>query len=210
MRSSSRHLECWVNTTTPRSRQLVKHWSMAKRNTFNENSSARLKRRMQWEAPFKSLAVDDILLPAKREDLNLGNIQNGHEAKLNYPFSYCWYCCSSWVWGRASERSQDLSGQPRDLYLLAYYGTKRGVGDYFSSGFGIYKSLWSEASSFLREGKTPESSACLESMEKKFSQTAASKQRPTWRWERRRIKKEAKDSECARKRVSDRTTSNVQ
>jgi len=62
---------------------------MAKRNTFNENSSARLKRRMQWEAPFKSLAVDDILLPAKREDLNLGNIQNGHEAKLNYPFSYC-------------------------------------------------------------------------------------------------------------------------
>jgi len=45
-------------------------------------------------------------------------------------------------------------------------------------------------------------------MEKKTSQTAASK--PTPKKERRRIKREAKGSQCAGKRGGDRTTSNAQ
>jgi hypothetical protein len=36
-------------------------------NAFNKNGLARVKRRMQWEAPSKPLAVDDPLLLPKRE-----------------------------------------------------------------------------------------------------------------------------------------------
>jgi len=36
-------------------------------NAFNKNGPARVKRRMQWEAPFKPLAVDDPLLLPERE-----------------------------------------------------------------------------------------------------------------------------------------------
>jgi len=45
-------------------------------------------------------------------------------------------------------------------------------------------------------------------MEKKSSQTAASKPNP--KQERRRIRMEAKVSQCAEKRGGDRATSNVQ
>jgi len=31
-------------------------------NAFNKNGSAQVKQRMQWEAPFIQLAVDDTLL----------------------------------------------------------------------------------------------------------------------------------------------------
>ena len=48
----------------------------------------------------------------------------------------------------------------------------------------------------------------VKSMEKKSSQTAASKPNP--KQERRRIRKEAKGSQCAGKRNGDRATSNVQ
>jgi len=36
-------------------------------NAFNKNDPARVKRRMQWEAPSKPLAVDDPLLLRERE-----------------------------------------------------------------------------------------------------------------------------------------------
>jgi len=36
-------------------------------NASNKNGPARVKRRMQWEAPFKPLAVDDPLLLPERE-----------------------------------------------------------------------------------------------------------------------------------------------
>jgi len=36
-------------------------------NAFNKNGPARVERRMQWEAPFKPLAVDDPLLLPERE-----------------------------------------------------------------------------------------------------------------------------------------------
>jgi len=36
-------------------------------NAFNKNSPARVKRRMQWEAPSEPLAVDDPLLLPERE-----------------------------------------------------------------------------------------------------------------------------------------------
>ena len=36
-------------------------------NASNKNGPARLKRRMQWEAPSKPLAVDDLLLLPERE-----------------------------------------------------------------------------------------------------------------------------------------------
>jgi len=51
------------------------------------------------------------------------------------------------------------------------------------------------------------SNARLKSMEKKSSQTAASK--PTPKQERRRIRKVAKGSQCAGKRGGDRATSNA-
>ena len=57
-------------------------------------------------------------------------------------------------------------------------------------------------------GKKTKSNARLKSMEKKSSQTAASK--PTPQQERRRIRKEAKGSQCAGKRGSNRATSNAQ
>ena len=56
--------------------------------------------------------------------------------------------------------------------------------------------------------KKMNSNARLKSMEKKSSQTAASKPNP--QQERRRIRKEAKSSQCAGKRGGDRATSNVQ
>jgi len=52
------------------------------------------------------------------------------------------------------------------------------------------------------------SNARLKSMEKKSSQTAASKPNP--KQVRRRIRKEAKGSQCAGKRGCDRATSNAQ
>jgi len=52
------------------------------------------------------------------------------------------------------------------------------------------------------------SNARLKSMEKKSSQTAASKPNP--KQERKRISKEAKGSQCAGKRGGDRATSNEQ
>jgi len=48
----------------------------------------------------------------------------------------------------------------------------------------------------------------LKSMEKKYSQTAASKPNPEQK--RRRIRKEAKGSQFAGKRGGDRATSNAQ
>jgi len=57
-----------------------------------------------------------------------------------------------------------------------------------------------------REKKT-KSNARLKSMEKKSSQTAASKSTP--KQERRRIRKEAKGSQFAGKRGGDRATSNA-
>jgi len=57
-----------------------------------------------------------------------------------------------------------------------------------------------------REKKT-KSNAHLKSMEKKSSQTAASKLDP--KQERRRIRKEVKGSQCAGKRGGDRATSNA-
>jgi len=56
--------------------------------------------------------------------------------------------------------------------------------------------------------KKTKSNARLKSMEKKSSQTAASKQKP--KQERRWIRKEAKGSQCAGKRGGDRATSNAQ
>jgi hypothetical protein len=47
-------------------------------------------------------------------------------------------------------------------------------------------------------------------MEKKSSQTAASKQKQKPKQERRWIRKEAKGSQCAGKRGGDRATSNAQ
>jgi len=52
------------------------------------------------------------------------------------------------------------------------------------------------------------SNARLKSMEKKSSQTAASKPNP--KQERKRIRKEAKGSQCAGKGGGNRATSNVQ
>jgi len=46
----------WLNTSPPH-----------QGNAFNRNSPARVKRRMQWEAPSKPLAVDDPLLLPERE-----------------------------------------------------------------------------------------------------------------------------------------------
>ena len=57
-------------------------------------------------------------------------------------------------------------------------------------------------------GKKTKSNAHLKSMEKKSSQTTASK--PNQKQERRRIRKEAKGSEFAGKRGVDRATSNAQ
>jgi len=57
-------------------------------------------------------------------------------------------------------------------------------------------------------GKKTKSNARLKSMEKKSSQTAASK--PTPKHERRRIRKEASGSQFAGKRSGDRATSNAQ
>ena len=57
-------------------------------------------------------------------------------------------------------------------------------------------------------GKNTNSKARLKSMEIKSSQTAASKQNP--QEEKRRIRKEAKGSQCAGKRGGDRGTSNAQ
>ena len=56
-------------------------------------------------------------------------------------------------------------------------------------------------------GKKTKSNARLKSMEKKSSQTAASKSTP--KQERRRIRKEAKGSQFAGKRGGDRATSNA-
>jgi len=55
---------------------------------------------------------------------------------------------------------------------------------------------------------TSKSNAHLNSMEKKSSETAASKQKP--KEERRWTRKEAKGSQCAGKRSCDRATSNAQ
>jgi len=55
----------------------------------------------------------------------------------------------------------------------------------------------------VKENKT-KSNARLKSMEKEFSQTAASKPNP--KQERRRTRKEAKGSQCAGKRGGDRVT----
>jgi len=52
------------------------------------------------------------------------------------------------------------------------------------------------------------SNARLKLMEKKCNQTAASKPNP--KQERRRMRKEAKGSQCAGKRGGDRATSNAQ
>jgi len=57
------------------------------------------------------------------------------------------------------------------------------------------------------EEKKPKSNARLKSMEKKSSQTVASK--PDTKQERRRTRKEAKGSQFAGKRGSDRATSNA-
>jgi len=57
-------------------------------------------------------------------------------------------------------------------------------------------------------GKKTNSNARLKLMEKKSSHTAASKPNP--KQERKRIRKEAKGSQCAGKRGCDRTTSNAQ
>ena len=58
------------------------------------------------------------------------------------------------------------------------------------------------------EKKKTKSNARLKSMEKKSSQTAASKSTP--KQERRRIRNEAKGSQFAGKRGGDRATSNAQ
>jgi len=58
------------------------------------------------------------------------------------------------------------------------------------------------------ETKKTKSNARLKSMEKKSSQTAASKPNP--KQERRRIKKEARDIQFAGKRGGDKATSNAQ
>ena len=57
-------------------------------------------------------------------------------------------------------------------------------------------------------GKKTKSNARLKSMEKKSSQTAASKPNP--KQERRRIRKETKGGQFAGKRGGDRATSNAQ
>jgi len=43
-------------------------------NAFNKNGPARVKRRMQWEAPSKPLAVDDppLLLPEREVHAEIG------------------------------------------------------------------------------------------------------------------------------------------
>jgi len=41
--------------------------ALQRRNALNTNGPARVKRRMQWEAYFKPLAVDDPLLLPERE-----------------------------------------------------------------------------------------------------------------------------------------------
>jgi len=56
--------------------------------------------------------------------------------------------------------------------------------------------------------KKRKSNARLKSMEKKSSQTASSTPNP--KQDKRRIRKEAKSSQCAGKRGGDRATSNVQ
>ena len=61
---------------------------------------------------------------------------------------------------------------------------------------------------WCRSRKKTNSNARLKSMEKKSSQTAASKPNP--KQERRRIRKEAKGSQFAGKRGGDRATSNAQ
>ena len=44
-----------------------------RRNASNKNGPARVKRRMQWEAPFKPLAVDDpLLLPIREVHAEIG------------------------------------------------------------------------------------------------------------------------------------------
>jgi len=60
----------------------------------------------------------------------------------------------------------------------------------------------------VEENDDSESNARLKSMEKKSSQTAASK--PIPKQERRRIRKEAKGSQFAGKHGGDRATSNAQ
>ena len=57
-------------------------------------------------------------------------------------------------------------------------------------------------------GKKTKGNARLKSIEKKFSQPAASKQKSNQ--EKRQIRKEAKGSHCARKCGGDRATSNAQ
>jgi len=57
------------------------------------------------------------------------------------------------------------------------------------------------------EKKKTKSNARLKSMEKKSSQTAASKQNP--KQERKRVRKEAKGDQFAGKRGGDRATSNA-
>ena len=61
---------------------------------------------------------------------------------------------------------------------------------------------------WCRSRKKAKSNARLKSMEKKSSQTAASK--PSPEQERRRIRKKAKGSQCAEKRDGDSATSNGQ
>ena len=60
---------------------------------------------------------------------------------------------------------------------------------------------------WCRSRKKTKSNARLKAMEKKFSQTAASKPNP--KQERRRMKKEAKGSQFAGKRGGDKATSDV-
>ena len=43
-----------------------------RRNAFNKNDPARVIRRMQWEAPSKTLSVDDPLLLPEREVQEIG------------------------------------------------------------------------------------------------------------------------------------------
>ena len=56
--------------------------------------------------------------------------------------------------------------------------------------------------------KKTKNNASLKPIEKKSSQTATSKPKP--KQERKRIRKEAKGSQCAGKRGGNRATSNVQ
>jgi len=99
-------------------------------------------------------------------------------------------------WGEDDGRIMDLLL----LYGKAYWNRSRSSG---RKRWAIWKIGWVGAG----RGKKTKSKARSNSMERNSFQTVASKQRS--KQERRWMRKEAKDSQCAGKRGGDRATSNA-